>query len=638
MKFQHSTTALGVAALFASGLVVGMPTASHALVPTTVINTNDSGVGSFRQAILDANNPALAFDEIFFDIPGGGRQVIAPLTDLPDITAPVTIDGYTQPDASPATNQNDAAIMLVLDAALMSEGLQITTDDTTVRGLAIRDAVNGLSGAGDGIKIDGDNNTIVGNYLGIQAVGVNPAGNEGRGVFVEGDGNAIGGTTPADRNVISANGEEGVTLLGDANTVSGNYIGTDDLGALDVGNDGDGVDVVGLDNVVGGPTAGAGNVISGNAQNGVRVDSDSTGTAVRRNSIGVDASGTFAVGNTLDGVEADGADTVVVHNVISANRIGVVGNANDVRVLENQIGTDAAGVVALGNTAGGVDLGGEDVVVGSPGQGNLVSGNLGAGIELGGADRAVVQGNLVGTDISGLLPLGNGAEGIDLSGADALVGGSAAGAGNVVGGNGGPGIASGSPNAVIRKNVVGGVGIGNAGTGIIVTDGPSLTVNNTVTRNGQGGIHVLGQDEQTLSRNQVFLNAGLGIDLEGDGLVEVNDAGDVDNGANDLMNFPIVNTATVVAGGTSVTWQMVAGLPNTAFTVEFFASTACNPGAPNGEGQRFLGSLVANTNGAGNGSGAGVVGAAAVGEVVTATATDVVDGSTSEFSVCTPVV
>src|SRR5947209_1999009 len=71
----------------------------------TVTNTNDSGAGSLRQAILDANaNPGL--DTIAFNIPGAGVQTISPASVLPTITDSVIIDGYSQPGSSANTDPN----------------------------------------------------------------------------------------------------------------------------------------------------------------------------------------------------------------------------------------------------------------------------------------------------------------------------------------------------------------------------------------------------------------------------------------------------------------------------------------------------------------------------------------------------
>src|SRR5439155_26949600 len=97
----------------------------------TVLNTNDSGAGSLRQAILDANAAAGA-DVINFNIDGGGVQTIAPTSILPQITGAVTIDGTTQPGfaGSPIIELNGAS-------ASAFAGLNITAGNSTVRGLVI---------------------------------------------------------------------------------------------------------------------------------------------------------------------------------------------------------------------------------------------------------------------------------------------------------------------------------------------------------------------------------------------------------------------------------------------------------------------------------------------------------------------
>ncbi|MGL5809475.1 MAG: hypothetical protein ACRCYQ_05995, partial [Nocardioides sp.] len=210
MKFNSRTTAVaGAAALIAGGLVVGTPSAGQAVSQVvTVTRTADSGVGSLRAAIEAANDPTLDVDRIEFGIRFGARPLtIAPLTDLPDITEPVTIDGYTQPGTTAATSQSGASKLIILNASLMNEGLQVSANGSTIRGLAIVNATNG----GPGISINGNQNTVSGNHIGLGISGV-AAGNEGSGVQVEGKANVIGGSTPAERNVISANEQEGVFL------------------------------------------------------------------------------------------------------------------------------------------------------------------------------------------------------------------------------------------------------------------------------------------------------------------------------------------------------------------------------------------------------------------------------------------
>jgi hypothetical protein len=110
------------------------------LTKFTENNTNDRGVGSLRQAIIDANATATE-DAIEFNIPGGGVKTIAPATELPQITSPVTIDGYTQPGAQPNTKAvgSDAVLKVELSGASAPSGtgLYIVAANSTVKGLVI---------------------------------------------------------------------------------------------------------------------------------------------------------------------------------------------------------------------------------------------------------------------------------------------------------------------------------------------------------------------------------------------------------------------------------------------------------------------------------------------------------------------
>src|SRR5205085_5901194 len=101
----------------------------------TVTNTNDSGMGSLRQAILDANS--MGGGTINFNIPGTGVHSISPMTALPTITQPVTIDGYTQPGSSqntnPPTEPINAVILIELSGTMAGNvsGLTINADSCT---------------------------------------------------------------------------------------------------------------------------------------------------------------------------------------------------------------------------------------------------------------------------------------------------------------------------------------------------------------------------------------------------------------------------------------------------------------------------------------------------------------------------
>jgi predicted outer membrane repeat protein len=202
-----------------------------------VTNTSDSGPGSLRQAILNSNGTALQSGNpnvIQFDIPGGGVQTITPLSQLPAITNPVVIDGYSQASSSPNTLAvGDNAVLVVrLDgssAGTGTNGLVLDVNNSTVQGLSITGFQAGSSGGGFGIFVQGSNDIIRGNFIGLLPDGTTPAGNGGDGVGIfAASNNVVGGATPADRNIISGNSGDGVEISGGSgNQVQGNFIGTD---------------------------------------------------------------------------------------------------------------------------------------------------------------------------------------------------------------------------------------------------------------------------------------------------------------------------------------------------------------------------------------------------------------------------
>jgi len=130
----------------------------------TVTNTNDSGAGSLRQAILDANATPGA-DTIVFDIPGPGVHTITPATPFDQITEAVTIDGYTQPGSSPNTDPlgTNAVLLIELDGTLTgnaSIGLNLGAGASTVQGLVVNRWGIGINTAGAG------GNVVRGCFLG----------------------------------------------------------------------------------------------------------------------------------------------------------------------------------------------------------------------------------------------------------------------------------------------------------------------------------------------------------------------------------------------------------------------------------------------------------------------------------------
>ncbi|MGK0189391.1 MAG: hypothetical protein ACI9R3_005208 [Verrucomicrobiales bacterium] len=396
----------------------------------TVVNTNDSGPGSFHEAISEANVNA-GPDTVAFNIPGAGPHRIQQIT-LLEVTDPVVIDGYTQPGASPNTLTlgNNAVLMIELDGSLAGPdaiGLYISAGQSTVRGLCINRFPD------TGILLDvGNGNVVAGNFLGTDVTGTIARGNGHAGCEAGSDGNRIGGTAPADRNLVSGNVvgvqiDPGVNGISRDNVIQGNFVGTDasgtqalpntEYGIFNIGSQ-DGFEVIGT--LIGGSTPGAGNLVSGNRMAGAEV-----------------------------------WHTGAAFGIYSVSRGGLV-------IQGNRIGTDVTGEVKLGNQSG-VMVGGNEPLTGAgsaiggtgSGEGNLISGNEFSGLRLSGSSK-VVQGNLIGTDVTGTEPLGNGQEGIVLSQSD-VIGGTTPGARNIISCNGGYGgiIGVGPGNFIVQGNFIG---------------------------------------------------------------------------------------------------------------------------------------------------------------------------------------
>lgn len=350
-----------------------------------VTNTQDAGPGSLRQALLDSNANPTSGNRIEFNIPGNGTQLIQPATLLPIITGAVTVDGYTQPGASPnsLTDGDDANLLIHLDASSpnMGAGLTVTDTHTTIRGLAI-------TGFFPGVSLRGTNHTVAGCWIGLR-----PDGSERGNLFgvmlEQGRANTVGGTAPADRNVISANRESGVSVnLCPESVVAGNFIGTDPSGRIARPNERFGITAQGSgDAIIGGTVAAARNVIAGHPFAGVNVVGQS-GHLIGNNIIGLDATGTNVLGNG-SGLELfDVTGARLDANVISGNRFtGLVfsgiRDGNNI-VTGNAIGTDITGTLDLGNGGAGISISATTAIQvgGLPaGEGNLIAFNGGDGIE-----------------------------------------------------------------------------------------------------------------------------------------------------------------------------------------------------------------------------------------------------------------
>ena len=344
---------------------------------------------------------------------------------------------------------------------------------------------------------------------------------------------------------------------GGGNTIQGNFIGIDVSGASSptvVGSrQGYGMMLEGSsDNLIGGPMPADRNVISGFLRRGIEFRvlqrlpfSSSANNRIQGNFVGTDRTGTSAVWPFgSDGISPGGGSN-------TSNLVGGPG----------------------------------------PGEGNLISGTGGAGILLTQASLVTVQGNRIGTDVTGTSPLGNRGAGIYVIGvSDAIsIGGAQPGEGN-----------------------------------LIAYNGTSLNWSGVEINSSVGTVTILG--------NSIHSHPGLGIDLRASGdpisVVTPNDAEDQDAGPNNHQNFPVLTSA--VLGSTHIQGTLDSA-PDSTFTLELFSNTACDPSG-HGEGETFLAVATTATDGSGNASfGVTLASDIPVGKFITATATDP-SGNTSEFS------
>ncbi len=425
----------------------------------------------------------------------------------------------------------------------------------------------------------------------------------GSGAGAGADGLVIrNGSTTVRGLAINNFSNDGIVFLenSDFNTVVGCFIGTDATGTVDAGNASDGIESRVLiitrvpdNNIIGGTNPEDRNLISGNNANGINFLFGG-GNTIRGNIIGLNAAGTSALGNGGNGALADTGNTVGgtaagARNIISGNgNFGLSLDDNNL-VQGNYIGTDVSGTVDLGNSQDGIFMNvssGNTIGGSAAGAGNLISGNNNDGIQISTSGANTVQGNLIGTQADGVTCLGNSGHGVHLfaGGANnATIGGTAAGEGNT-----------------IACNSLDGVSIA-----------PSAGASNMI------------------SGNSIHSNGGLGIDLGSDGIT-LNDAGDGDTGPNNLQNYPVIDIA--VMSSTRVIGSLNS-TPSTMFRLEFFNSAAADPSG-SGEGATFIGSFNVTTDAAGDVSYDHTFASftAAVGSFISATATDLSTNDTSEFS------
>lgn len=467
---------------------IGAPRSVHAAATIVVDTVADedlqNGDCSLREAIVAANTNAsyngctatgaAANDMIVFDLETPKIEIGS--TSLPAITESVTIDG----DVGRVELHGPGA-----PRVSGKHGLIINPggSGTTIRNLVVNNF------ADDGIYIDADDVSILGCFIGTDASGMTEAPNQGFGVHVfRGSGARIGGASSGspcagDCNVISGaiSFNANVFLDDDATgaVVSGNFIGTDVTGTAAIPNNalegirnrGDGNRIGGTNGTSpGGSCTGECNLISGNETRGIRVDEPASDTIVLGNFIGTDVTGSMAVGNSL-GIETYPkviiGGTAEARNVVSGNTAtGILVRGASPAVQGNYLGTTSDGTAAIPGTstailvyqAVGATIGGT-----MPGTGNLISG-VGIGVRIDDSTNTEVVGNLFGTAADGSTPIPNSAAVfIHDKASNNTVGGTAAGAANIIAFSEADGVLLDGTTPPVRGNAIRGNSIYSSG-------------------------------------------------------------------------------------------------------------------------------------------------------------------------------
>jgi trimeric autotransporter adhesin len=648
-------------------------------IATLTANRGADGRISLREAIIAANNTPNASltspDHIEFNLTGAtvnGMHVIALGSNLTKITNSIVIDGATDPSyaGTPTVRVDGARLYSGID-------LLVGTNGSTINALAV------TSMLGDGITLQSDNNQITSSYVGN--TGMAGAGNTVTGIRISGANNNIG--LDGRGNVISGNNWDNIFLVGAGahdNHIVANLIGTNVAGSAALVNGRSGITLLntGIGNVIGGLTTQSRNTISGNYAAGVELQGASTQYATIQNSfIGTDSSGTRALSNQSGVTIWNGASnnliggTLGARNVISGNLLtgitvgGGSALSSNNRIEGNFIGVDSGGNLPLGNGYEGIEirLSSNTIIGGTTAiQRNIVSSNGNSNrdniLVNDSADGTVIQGNYVGLNYNGTGAYsGVGRNGITVSGAtNTLIGGTAVGAGNVISGNtnaiadaDGIYVNNGSDRTTIQGNLIGFAADGitnmaNIHGGIVFDAATNGLVGGTtpgaanVIGNGQLGVVVsFSASNIAILGNKITGTTAPAIDLaggtNGDGVTN-NDLGDADTGSNGLQNFPVLQAASRTPLGLEITGTLNSQA-NKTYRIEFFTNPSAQGHSTGyGAATAFLGSINVTTDSLGNAifSNQPLIGLVAVGDVLTATATEILSvnqyGATSEFA------
>ncbi len=520
----------------------------------TVTTTGDSGTNTLRYALQMCMSSA-GPHTINFNIPttdanynpSTGVWVIMPASDLPMIIqSNVTIDGTTQTAFAGDTNPYGPEIVIDGSNARDYGFRFMNAPNATLKGLNIRRFTKGAQFYGSA------NSIVSGCYVGTNETGSTIMGNDIGLEFISGSNNStIGGTTLAERNIISGNLHIGIRLLDvEYCTVKGCIIGLNREGNDSLPNY-DGMSMEGAVRycTIGGTSPEERNIISGNTDYGLPLfGAGATQNVIIGNYIGTDITGTQPIGNTYGVLFDDGSfcnrvggDSDAERNIISGNvgyGVFFYNNGTNNNLLKNNfIGTDYTGRHAVANTAGIIIDG---ISYKNIMDGNIISGNeqVGIGINITASDSNVIVRNYIGTDIDGN-PLPNGLDGIRIS-------------------------------QGVQKTIIGG----------------SPEEANVIANNGGCGVYITNDNSKynLISCNSFYNNGGLAIDLFEPG-VNINDDLDEDEGANNKLNFPTIDEITFTDTAIRINGNLDVLRPQT-YKVEIYKAAPDPSGF--GEGMQYI--------------------------------------------------
>lgn len=470
-----------------------------------------------------------------------------------------------------------------------------------------RNIISGNMASGIGFA-GSSSNTVLGNYIGMNATGLDSIPNLGSGISLQAnsDNNQIGGSNADSSNLISGNRLNGVLIEGsESNTIAGNFIGVDVNGTSEMSNK---ISGVSLQSGANSNSITDRNIISGNEAAGIWIQTNSNANRISDNYIGTNNTGTTAIPNQQNGIYiVDNSNgniigDVSLPNVISGNNGDGVHAADwgtaisALTITENIIGLNAGGTSALANTANGInfEIGHNNSTISN----NTISGNGINGILLqGGATSNTIAGNNIGTNATGTAAIGNTEDGIALLNATTnTINGS-----NVISGNNAQGIHISGASSLnsIQSNNIGTLGDGttalaNTQNGILIEGGSTQNaiggsgVGNIIAFNGANGVDIQadGSNDNPISQNSMFCNTARGIEENGGGNEDYQNplpsAGiDKKQGATDFLCLdPTVGT-----------------LP-TGATVEIFLKGSCSTcGSFTAQGATYIGTATVDASG-----------------------------------------